>query len=1135
MIYKSRIPTSHNSRHKVASLSCLNLFVLRCTNLFFISALIFAAAIISNSAIAASTVSERIRFHSLTMEEGLSQSSANTITEDRLGYIWIGTQDGLNRYDGVRFDKLLHSPSDPEGLVSPTINKLLYDSKDTLWAQTPQGVDSIDINSLKINHWTGLIKDLSQASDQHKDNLQIRSISLGEDQQLFVLTDDFIAQIDIVDGSVSRLTQFDALIKSRNVKSILYLKQQIYLLQESCVVASGMDAKSRDDYCLSADLELKELRLNQSNGNEIVVIGDKDGFAIFDIASKTIKHHSVLHTETRSPVRVFQLLTYKGGYWLATADGLKYWDKEAEQVIIDYQADFTDPYSINNDFIQTIWQSSDGLFWIGSLSGVNYWKSKQDFTHLLQKREVMRFKASNYTTSLLKTHDGDFLVGTDSSGIYRYNEDFSILTHYSPLKVGENFVRTGYVAGMVEDRHRNLWIASKSGLFFKPYGEEGFSLLSEVHDTNGKPLDLKDFSAIVEARNGDIWVGGEKRFIQIKINQAADTTSQSYSLEFVDHAHRLPKYLIDAKYGVYTIYEDLQGYLWLGFSKGLARYNPLSESLDIFESVQSNPQTLSNSDITVIYEDLLGVLWIGTVSGLNRVRYNSEGNVYFQRVTESDGFADDFICSILADQSGYLWISTANGLIKYHPDKGVPVNFSYNDGLQHSEFFTNADFGDEEGNLYFGGINGITMLNPNEVSINKEAKELQITLVEQGGDIKSLTREGDTYFANITDKGAVTIRLSTFDYINGKKSDYRYKIDAYEDNWISLDGPTIRLHKLSQEQILIRTQVRQKNGHWGDKEIVLLLRVDKSFWASAQGFMLYLLILSVVVIGIAIYLSRYFLRRLTVQDKKLKERKAQTRLLLSEKKTLLYQVEDLQYSLSEQRYLSDRLENQLENQSVNDLLTGFKSKNYLKQQINQELESISKTWTDNEGIAGIYLGVFAVDIDNLAMINKEHGHLCGNEVLKQAADCLRTISYGSDTLVRWQGATLLVLSRGIEKREQMILAEKIRSIIASRKFDLGNGASIDVTCSVGFGRFPFLGDAKEVITWEQLIYVITRALTVAKNNSRNAWIGIYTNQFSHPQEIRAQITTNLSGLLASGQLDYVSSIPKSNKINWDLG
>jgi len=460
------------------------------------------------------------------------------------------------------------------------------------------------------------------------------------------------------------------------------------------------------------------------------------------------------------------------------------------------------------------------------------------------------------------------------------------------------------------------------------------------------------------------------------------------------------------------------------------------------------------------------------------------------------------------------------------------LNFSYRDGLQYNEFFTNADYSDKDGTLFFGGINGITYFNPDEISIHKEYKTLQITSIKHNGVIQSLNREGNTYFADVKSSGVVDIRLSAFDFINGQNSNYRYKVAAFSDNWVELDSPNIRLHDLQREQLLIRVQARQKNGRWGDEETALLLSIDKSFWASGEGFVVYLLVLSLVVIGVALYLSRYFSKRLSEQVKRLKEKNAQTQLLLSEKKTLLYQVEDLQYSLSEQRYLSERLNNNLSQLKVNDEVTGFKSKYYLKQHIDKELENIANTWIDNDGIAGVYLGVFAIDIDNLAMINKEHGHLCGNEVLKQAADCLRTISYGSDTLVRWRGATLLILSRGIEKREQMILAEKVRSIIASRKFDLGNGASIDVTCSVGFGRFPFMERPEEPITWDQLIYVIERALTVAKNNSRNAWLGIYTNQFTNPQEIRHQITENLSGLLVSGQLDYVSSIPKSNKINW---
>lgn len=1102
--------------------------------------LIFALLIVANTLLispanAETDISDRIRFYSLTIEDGLSQSTVYDITEDRFGFMWFGTQDGLNRYDGVKFDQLRHVASKPESLVSPTINQLLYDNKDTVWVLTPQGLDGVDVQSLAITHWTEELKRLANDDELTSENFQIHSIALSADNKVVALTKDFLALIEPESGAITRLMQFDTFIKEHDFSKVLVLKQRLYFLEDSCIVSVDMRGRDRFTECLSSDLELLELLPNHESNEEFFVTGEK-GFAVFNIQTEneeySIQYFDVKDGRKQTAIRVRQLLPFKSGYWLATEAGLKYWDSTENSVTVELYSDYSDPHSINNDTTMSIWKSKDGLFWVGSLFGVNYWKSKQEFVHLLKKREVVNFKGNNYTTSLLKTHEGHLLVGTDS-GIYRYNNDFSILQNFSPLKVGENFVSTGYVGGLVEDRHRNLWVITTNGLFFKPFGEESFVHLEKVHGANGNLLDLKALSSIVETRSGDIWLGGENRFYHIKIESNQNSILGASSLRFHDYSSFLPEQVINSKYGAYTVYEDLQGYLWVGSAQGLVRFNPINQSTEHYTSVQTNTQTLSNSDITVIYEDLLGVLWIGTVSGLNRVRYNSQGDVYFQRVTESDGFVDDFICSILADNSGYLWISTANGLVKYHPDKGTPVNFTYEDGLQYNEFYTNADFSDEEGNLFFGGLNGITMLSPNDISIDKEEKSLQIISVKQASKEKNITKEGSTYFSKVSDLGTVIIRLTTFDYINGRGADYRYKIDALDDSWIDLDGPTIKLHNIQQEQLLIRTQVRQKDGRWGDEEITLLLSVEKRFWASAQGFMLYLLILSLVVIGVAIYLSRYFSRRLTLQEKKLKERKAQTQLLLSEKKTLLYQVEDLQYSLSEQRYLSERLENQLENISVNDQLTGFKSKQYLKKHINSELENIAKTWVADDGIAGVYLGVFAVDIDNLAMINKEHGHLCGNEVLKQAADCLKTISYGTDTLVRWQGATLLILSRGIEKREQMIMAEKIRSIIASRKFDLGNGASIDVTCSVGFGRFPFLGDPNEVITWEQLIYVINRALKVAKNNSRNAWLGIYTNQFSHPQEIRAQITTNLSGLLASGQLDYVSSIPKSNKIDWD--
>lgn len=372
-----------------------------------------------------------------------------------------------------------------------------------------------------------------------------------------------------------------------------------------------------------------------------------------------------------------------------------------------------------------------------------------------------------------------------------------------------------------------------------------------------------------------------------------------------------------------------------------------------------------------------------------------------------------------------------------------------------------------------------------------------------------------------------------FNYINANNLEFRYKIEGLTNDWIHLGSSRlIRLHSVEQESFNIRIQVRYEDGDWSSKESQLKIAVIKGFWRSSKGFALYFVVLSLFVFVVFFYIYRSIKKALRLKERLLKESESKSQMLLKDKKSLLYRVEDLQYSLSEQRYQVELLSSKLEQSAVDDQLTGFRTRSYLKASIQQELDSILSTWRDKTELQGVYLGVFAVDVDNLATINQQYGQLCGNEVIKQLADCLRTICYGTDTLVRWQGATLVILSRGIEKREQMLLAEKIRNIVASRKFDLGNGSTIDVTCSIGFTRFPFTDNIEKPLTWEQIIYVVEKALAVAKKNSRNAWIGIFANQFTRSSELEAKLASDLPALIVSGQLDYVSSIPKSKKLLW---
>jgi diguanylate cyclase (GGDEF)-like protein len=1078
---------------------------------------------------------QRIRFHTYDIEDGLSQSTVLSLAQDSLGYTWIGTQDGLNRFDGVQNTVFRHSPTDSETINSPTISSLLFDEKRTLWVLTPQGLDSIDIHTLKVTHWTDSLQNLMLDNNRTSVELkEVWSISLNEDKTLSVLGSDYFATIDVEHKTVNQSQRLTDYIEGKQLQRMVVIDQRIFFIQKNCILQADFGGAQRKEFCATGTDALDELFVFEQYPDHLF-FSRKTGFSSFEISTAKFKHFDVYDSETDSLIEVGALLPDRDGFWLATITGLKYWDGTQERVIREYHSNFSDQHSIASDYTLSLMRGFDGLIWLGTGLGVNYWDSREQFIHLLQKSEVAQFGRDNISTSLLKDYSGRLWVGTESSGIYQYDESYTRLAHFSSLPTVNGPVNTGYVADMLEDNQRNFWLLTGTSLFIKPYGSDNFLSISSLKDTDGKTLNLTDLATIIEGRNGNIWLGGEQGFFKVSLKQTIGEQLTEEDLVIENLTDRLPTSFIQSKYGVYTMYEDLQGYIWIGGSRGLIRFSPLTSDLQYYLSNPNDPETLSSSDINVIYEDLLGVLWVGTVTGLNRVRYNVDGQVYFQRITVNDGFINDFICSILADNSGNLWVSTANGLVKFHPDKGRPINYTYSDGLQYSEFFANAQFADSEGYLYFGGLNGISYFKPDDIVIDKAHQPIKITEVVQNSERQSLTQTGNelVYTSNIQYGDITDIKFTVFNYINARSLEFRYKIEGITKDWIELGhSRLIRLHSVEQESLNIRIQVRYEDGDWSSKESQLKLSVQKGFWRSAKGFALYFIALSLFVFAIVFYLYRGIKRALKQKERLFKESESKSQMLLKDKKSLLYRVEDLQYSLSEQRYQVELLSSKLEQSSMDDQLTGYRTRSYLKASIQQELDSILSTWSDNTELQGVYLGVFAVDIDNLATINQQYGQLCGNEIIKQLADCLRTICYGTDTLVRWQGATLVILSRGIEKREQMLLAEKIRNIVASRKFDLGNGSTIDVTCSIGFTRFPFTENISNPLTWEQIIYVVEKALAVAKKNSRNAWIGIFANQFTRSAELDAKLASDLPALIVSGQLDYVSSIPKSKKLLW---
>ncbi|GAA4355385.1 hypothetical protein GCM10023151_02380 [Kangiella marina] len=286
------------------------------------SFLLFALALIANTLFISSTkadgaVSDRIRFQSLTLEDGLSQSTVYDITEDRLGFMWFGTQDGLNRYDGVRFDQLRHESHDSTTISSPTINQLLYDQQNAVWVLTPQGLDSVDIISLGITHWTQELKDVAVDTDSGDDTFQIHAVALAPDNKVVALTDHYLALISQDTASVTRLTQFDNILEDHKVSKFVLREDRVYLLEGSCIISVDMTGRDKNTECLSSQLELLELFVNPEDNDQILVTAE-EGFALFDTETEeqvaSFRYFPVMDGRSQNLARIRQLLPYKNGY-----------------------------------------------------------------------------------------------------------------------------------------------------------------------------------------------------------------------------------------------------------------------------------------------------------------------------------------------------------------------------------------------------------------------------------------------------------------------------------------------------------------------------------------------------------------------------------------------------------------------------------------------------------------------------------------------------------------------------------------------------------------------------------------------------------------------------------------------------
>ncbi|MEN7550701.1 two-component regulator propeller domain-containing protein [Rapidithrix thailandica] len=672
------------------------------------------------------------KFSHLSSKDGLPQNSILAIHQDRWGFLWFGTDDGLCRYDGYSFRVFRHNPEDPFSISSNVIRAIEEDAKGRLWIGTSGGglnrydpvTDRFTAYKYSSEKQTISHNKVFSLCVDRKGDIWVGTLGKGLNK----------VEIDEKEGDIQSIQQFyhqaeDSTSLSDNKVWSVYEDRQGQIW-----VATYDGGLNRYH---PATGTFHQFNLPKVNGKEIhsvkTVFEDTQGaywigtehYGLFRYLPQLQMFTHFAATGSPgglSHQNVTGILEDKeGNLWVGTlGGGLNLFDRNTRQFITVRETPY-DSYGLKGKSVYSLFEDRSGILWVGMYSGEGLNKldpKVQQFQHHFPRVGQAESLKGSMVKSLFVDRAGTLWVGTFTGGLNRYDDKTQRFIHYqhqenNPYSLSHNSVQCIY-----EDRSRNLWIGTDGGglnRFDRKTGRfESFQTIS----TFSEKVSNDEIWAILEDYRGNLWLGLANGGGVNRLNKATGevkhyrySASDTNSLSFDD---------------VRVLYESTDHTLWIGtFGGGLSRFDEKNERFISYRNEPGNPQSLSNDVVTAIYEDHQGHLWVGTFGGgLNRFDPQSQA---FQVYREQQGLPSDVIKAIREDAKGNLWISTVKGLSRFNPATEVFQNYTVNDGLQSDEFNLGSAFQDSSGQLYFGGTNGFNVFAPRDFETGNDSIDVVLT------------------------------------------------------------------------------------------------------------------------------------------------------------------------------------------------------------------------------------------------------------------------------------------------------------------------------------------------------------------------------------------------------------------------
>lgn len=793
-----------------------------------------------------------LRFEHLTIDDGLSQNAGLALLQDRQGYLWIGTQDGLNRYDGYTLTHFKNDPDNPQSISANSIIALYEDRDGFLWVGTwGGGLNRLDPvtgqftrylpdpeNSASLSHtivtdiyqdesgafWVATLGGLERLDPEtgvfthfrhdpaNSNTLSSDAISVivpAPDGKLWLGTGAFgvpgagLNLFDPATGAARRFEQTGECLASPNISDILPDSQgNLWIAFGGYAVTGGGLDRYNPQTGACAHFDNARTFDNQITDNNLTDLA-------FDRDSG------------------LWVTSWSSGVWRMSPGGQ----------FSGIHHNQSDPESLSNDNTFSVLQDRSGVIWIGTLSaGINKLNlNTLQFRTYRADASNPNSLPSNHIGAFAETTDGKIWVGTWESGLARFDRATGVFTQYQNDPENPNSLSSDLVMSLYADSDGTLWAGTLGGGLNHFDPRTGLFTRYQNDPADSKSLLENQVTYITRDPAGRLWVG----------NFGGLSRLDPGALGFVNYPLPAPA----------TTFRVIGDELWVGTWGGgvyrldLSDPDSLAPAKAAFSNLAHDPATpnsLSQNGVWAILQSPDGLVWLATEGGLNR--YDPKTGE-FKAYTEKDGLRNATILGLLQDKNGFLWLTTNNGLAKFDPQAETFHNYDKSDGLQGNEFNSNSYFQARNGDFYVGGVSGFSIFDPLDLRQNELPPPVVITDFSIFNTPQPFN-PAETIRLNY-DQNFISFEFAALDYHDPRNNQYAYKLEGFDEDWVQAGARNYASYtNLPGGDYTFRVRAANSDGVWNETGAALKLTVTPPFWQTWPFLVgLFLGMVSLVVAG----------------------------------------------------------------------------------------------------------------------------------------------------------------------------------------------------------------------------------------------------------------------------------------------